>query len=146
MWSHVPPRSVARKRYCTMSMCALCNVYQHVIIRIRITMPPGLPPWHSARGLPLPGGGHLPHNWQAYPQHCRPHTSTGSLTNIFFKKFLGPGSRPGQRCLPDDLLGSVPGGNNSSPCCREYCWCGAGRRQTGGKQTNKQTILLGWRH
>ena len=103
-------------------------------------MPPGLPPWHSARGLPLPGGGHLPQNWQAYPQHCRPHTSTGSLTNIFSKNSLAqvPGlgsvaylmtcsapSREETTALLDagNIVGVAPGGG----------------RQVANKRTNKQT-------
>ena len=108
-----------------------------------VAIPPGLPPWHSAGGLPLPCGRHLPYNWPAHPQYRRSNASAGAginfppNTNMMLHRSLPwevifvPGSRPWQHCQPHELLRPKPWTNDRHACWGKYRWGGAGGRQAG---------------
>ena len=120
-----------------------------------VTIPPGLPPWHSAGGLPLPCGRHLPYNWPAHPQYRRSNASAGAGINFPPKTNMTFASQPPMRsylCPRFPALAALPTSwtappqtvNKRPPCLLREISLGWRRGEAGRllKPGRQEIILL----
>ena len=114
-----------------------------------VTIPPGLPPWHSAGGLPLPCGRHLPYNWPAHPQYRRSNASAGAginfppKTNMTFASQPPMGSYlcprfPALAALPTSWTAPPQTVNKRPPCLLREISLGWRRGEAGRLVGRKQ--------